>query len=201
MPTSGNTANPSLRSYAKRVSLLIVVALLICAPLSNVSGQLDTSGGGSVTAQEQAAEEKQPHLIDSQVESMLRTVSAYINKVRSENFPLYISIYSAIVSALLGLTISLLGYRFSDPRSAYTELRRRGSLLAMTCGGAVGVLLAVLKAPANLDGKLTVLLMSIVSGGIAGWILAFLTFLIQRHQTSILAKKEGRVLSQRIGRR
>lgn len=132
---------------------------------------------------------------------MLGAVSAYINKVRAENFPLYLTVYSAIVGAALGVTISLLGYRLSDPRSAYSQLRRRGSLLAMTCGGAAGVLLAVLKAPANLDGKLTVLLMSIVSGGIAGWILAFVSFLIQRHRSSLLAKKEGRVMSQRIGRR
>ncbi len=179
----------------------MVLGLFLCAPIANLSAQLDNSSGSPATAQNKTSEEKKPHFIDRQVESSVRAVSAYIDKVRTENFPLYLTLYSAIVGAGLGVMISLLGYRLSDPRSAYSQLLRRGSLLAMTCGGASGVLLAVVKAPANLEGKLTVLLMSIVSGSIAGWISAYMAFIMQRYRSSILAKKEGRVMSQRIGRR
>lgn len=193
---------PSMQPInARPFAVLAAVGLLLVTSVGHVSAQLDTSGGSPATSQEPPAADKQPHLIDAQVESTVGAVTAYINKVRSENFPLYLTVYSAVIGTALGISISLLGYRLSDPRSAYSQLRQRGSLLAMTCGGASGVLLAVLKAPVNLEDKLTVLLMSIVSGCIAGLISAHLTFITQRYRSSLIAKKEGRVMGQRIGRR
>jgi uncharacterized membrane protein YeaQ/YmgE (transglycosylase-associated protein family) len=197
----GNIAPSSRKIPGKPVALLMVLGLLLCASVANLSAQLDNSSGSPAAAQNRISEEKQSLSIDKRVESAVEAVSAYIDKVRTENFPLFLAIYCGIAGACLGVLISVLGYRLSDPRDNYSQLLRWGSLLAMTCGGASAVLLALMKAPANLENKLAVLLMSIVSGGIAGWISAFLAFIAQRCRSWLLAKKEGRVLSQRIGRR
>ncbi len=179
----------------------MVLGMLFCAPVANLYAQPDNSSGGPSAAQTRATGEKKPPNIDKWVKSAAGAVSAYIIEVRTENFPLFLTVYCGVAGACLGVLISVFGYRLSDPRDNYRQLLRWGSLLAMTCGGASGVLLALMMAPANLENKLTVLLMSIVSGGIAGWIGAFLTFITQRCRSWYLAKKEGRVLRPLIGRR
>lgn len=191
----------SHRIKAKLPFLIVVLGLCLIAFSPSARAQLDTAAEGASEARSSNIEDRTLNVIDTKVESIIGEITSYVDKVRLENFPLYLTSYSAIVGAAIGFTISLLGYRLSDPRSDYTQLRRRGSLLAMTCGAASGVLLAVIKAPADLDGKLTVLLLSITSGAAVGWVMSLLTFIVQRYRSSLLAIKEGRIMSQRIGRR
>lgn len=117
---------------------------------------------------------------------------------RDENLAVYLTIYAALISAVLSLAFAFISYRFSDKMSPYTRVRLNTSLLAAATGLGVGIFVAALEVPSNHLARLSLLLLLITTGAVVMGVVSWLAFVLLRAWTLREARMEGRAFSLRM---
>lgn len=117
---------------------------------------------------------------------------------RDENLSVYLTIYTALISAVLSLAFAFISYRFSDKMSPYKRVRLNTSLLAAATGLGVGIFVAALEVPSNHLARLSLLLLLITTGAVVMGVVSWLAFVLLRAWTLREARMEGRAFSLRM---
>lgn len=117
---------------------------------------------------------------------------------REEHLALYLTIYTALISAALSVAFAFTSYRFSDKMSPYKRVRLNTSLLAAATGLGVGIFVAALEVPSNHLARLSLLLLLITTGAVVMGVVSWLAFVLLRAWTLREARLEGRAFSLRM---
>jgi hypothetical protein len=117
---------------------------------------------------------------------------------RNDYLAIYLAIYTSIFSFILSILFSLIGYRFSDKMSPFSQVLTKTALLTAACGLGVGICIAALEVPPNHPTRLSLLLLLIITGGTVSFLTTRVAFLVMRARILRIARLEGRPYSERM---
>lgn len=136
--------------------------------------------------------------LDRKVGSATDRFQQWLARMKQEHFTAYFTIATALTGAVLGIGISVITSRFGDPMAPYRRVRRRTSLLAVACGGGIGVLFAVTLVDPSASGKVTFLALAVLCGAVTTGIFCLVAFIILRRYGEWRARCRGTAITGRL---
>lgn len=136
--------------------------------------------------------------LDRTVGSATDRFQQWLARMKQDHFTAYLMVVTTLTGAVLGTGISLITSRFGDPMAPYRRVRSRTSLLAVACGGGIGVLFAVTLVNPAASGKVTFLALAVLCGAVTTGIFCLAAFIILRQYGEWRARRRGTIITGRL---